>query len=151
MPESRYATVSISKLTRCITPMEKIYRPQPITSTAPKGMNCSGWSSPPERAPCTAIISRARVATIISLKGEAASREKPVKMRRRSRGWASVFHRVRVVAPMVTRSPMFTSFRSWIFLPLTYTPDLEPVSQINQPSSRRSSTAWSRLAVASGR
>ena len=49
-------------------------------------------------------------------------------MRRRSRGWASVFHRVRVVAPMVTRSPMFTSFRSWIFRPFTCTPDLEPVS-----------------------
>ena len=52
---------------------------------------------------------------------------------------------------MVTLSPTFTSCRSWIFFPLTSTPDLEPVSQMNHPSSRRRSTAWSRDMVASGR
>ena len=42
IPDRRKATVSTSKLTRCITPIEKMYSPQPITSTAAKGISCSG-------------------------------------------------------------------------------------------------------------
>ena len=151
IPERRKATVSISKLTRCITPMEKMYSPQPITSTAAKGMSCSGWSSPSMHRPCKATSSKVKVAASISRRGEAASREKPVKNRRRSKGFWSAFHMVSVVEPMVMVSPMLTNFRSSIFFPFTSTPDLEPVSQINQPSSRRRSTAWSRLAEGSGR
>ena len=90
------------------------------------------------------------MATNISLNGEAASREKPVNPRRFT-GSASVFHKVSVVEPMVTLSPILTTFFPSICLPLTRTPDLDPVSQITQPSSRLMSTAWSREAVASGR
>ena len=131
--------------------MEKRYSPHPMMSTAPKGTSCSGWNSPPKNAPCRATSNKVKVAVSISLMGDAASRENPVKARRRSKGRSSVFRRTNVVEPMVTLSPMFNSFRPSIFRPLTYTPDLEPVSQMNQPSSRRNSTAWSREAVASGR
>ena len=99
--------------------MEKMYSPQPMTSTAAKGISCSGWSSPPRNRPWTAASSRVKEAVSISFKGEAASREKPVKMRRRLRGSTSVFHRVRVVPPRVMVSPMFTSWRPSTFLWLT--------------------------------
>ena len=62
--------------------------------------------------PWRAISSRAKEAVSISLMGEAASLEKPVNSLRRSAGFWSVFHRVRVVEPRVIRSPTFTSFRS---------------------------------------
>ena len=118
---------------------------------APAAAGAERARSPPRNAPCRATSNKVKVAVSISLMGDAASRENPVKARRRSKGRSSVFRRTNVVEPMVTLSPMSNSFRPSIFRPLTYTPDLEPVSQMNQPSSRRSSTAWSREAVASGR
>ncbi len=48
-------------------------------------------------------------------------------------------------------SPMRTSFGPLILRPFTSTPPFEPVSQTNQPSSRRMNTAWSLETSATGR
>ncbi len=53
--------------------------------------------------------------------------------------------------PKVMLSPMRTSLGPLIFRPFTRMPPLEPVSDTNQPSSRRMNTPWSRDTAVSGR
>ena len=144
------ATVSISKLTRFKMRREKKYSAQPAKNRIANGATGYRWNSPMPSMSCTVIESCTSVTYAMSLKGEAASFEKPVKKRRFFCGDSSVLRRISVVVPSLILSPISTSVGSSISRFRTRVPPWEPVSQTNQPSSRRISTAWSRETASSG-
>ena len=86
MPERRQATVSISKLTRCSTADGEDVQP-PARHGDHRGegheLPPGRGSSPPKHRPCEAAMQQGGPGwpTSISRRGEAASREKPVKAR----------------------------------------------------------------------
>ena len=144
------ATVSISKLTRFKMRREKKYRPQPARNRMPNGASGKRRNSPVPSISCSVMESCTSVTQSISLNGEAASLEKPVKMLRFFCGDSVALRRISVVEPIENLSPISTSVGSVISRPRTRVPRCEPVSQMNQPSSRRISTAWSRETELSG-
>ena len=116
----------------------------------PNGATGNSRNSPVPSMSCIVIESCTSVTHSISRNGEAASFEKPVKILRFFFGVSSALRRISVVPPIENLSPISISAGSVISRPRTRVPRCEPVSQTNQPSSRRISTAWSRETDSSG-
>ncbi len=96
---------------------------------------------------CTKMVRKNR------LNGEAACFPSRRKNRLLCKSVSVVWRNRSTELPIATVSPGYRGNLSegFSFFPLTKVPALELVSMMNQPSSRRMSTAWSRDMVGSGR